>query len=490
VSTPVSRTTVRMALLAVAAWLALALLLGRNADDARTLALLLIALPLPIWCCIRRDGGEGAARIDLFQPGSVLACLFYFYFVVPAFHVWYDLDYQSAWLDPTWPPAPLFQFTLLLCLLSLVAFGFGYRLTLPRARPRAISAVSERLRTEWPLSGTLAAVALLVIGVPFRLYHLALFGGLNRDVLRFLSPTYQAESGITVGGVVTFLESFFDWGALLLALRALITGKQRLLSLVVLGAAFMLAYLESGKRSAILPFLLFPAVWLHYLKRRITLGKGLLYLGVATVLMTILLFMRSIGPLLAIRGITPADVPTDITAAPARFYLNSPELAVFDMTVLAVADREPLLREIGGVFRGGLEYNLAPAAYIIPRVLWPGKPAFQDLGQVFFQHAVGGREDVGFSVGIVGGLYLFGGVVGVLFGMVAVGVVFRLAYEWLRPWSGDLRRVFLYGIALWMAFHFLRFGTLGSPIMYFWQFELPGVIAALVALKVRPSTAA
>jgi hypothetical protein len=67
--------------------------------------------------------------------------------------------------------------------------------------------------------------------------------------------------------------------------------------------------------------------------------------------------------------------------------------------------------------------------------------------------------------------------------MGAIGALFRLAYEWVRPWSREPHRLLLYAIFLWMAFLFLRFGTLGFTLLYLIQFELPGVIVALLVLN-------
>ncbi len=480
----------RLAAVALLAWAGVTIALGSSAsdvDDTWTVVLLAMSVALPIWCCFRRTDADWSSEVDLLQPGTVVACLFYFYVLIPAFHVWHDLAYQSDWMDRTWPAARLYHFTLVLCLLSLVAFRVGYRNSSRRYLNAPAPSSTSPPVPQWPRTGTAVALTMLAIGLPFRLHHLAAFGGPSRDVLLFLSPNYVAESGVEVGGVSTFFEGFFDWGALLLFLRGIMTYKHRALSFVVLGIAAVFAYLLSGKRSAILPFFVFPLTWIHYTRRRVTIKRGLVYLVAAFALVTLLLFVRTVGPILAVKRFALSDVPASIALQPARFYINSPELAVFDMTMLAVQDRSSLLHEIGGRFWGGLQYNFAPAAYIIPRFLWPGKPAFRDLGQVFFQHAVdiSGRQDVGFTIGIVSGLYIFGGVIGVLVGMVVIGALLRLTHEWLKPWNRDLQRVVLYGIVLWMIFHFLRFGTIGYTLIYFSQFELPGVLASTFALRAR-----
>jgi len=245
---------------------------------------------------------------------------------------------------------------------------------------------------------------------------------------------------------------------------------------VLTGVAVVLVYILTGKRSAVMPFLFFPLVWYHYLRRPITFRRGLVYLGGGLLLMAALLFMRTLGPVFATGGIFTGDA-VSIATQPARFYLNSAELSVFDMTMMAIRDRAPILHAIGGPVWGGLANNLAPILYIIPRFLWPTKPVFTDVGIVFYDRAIGDVAVQGFAVGIVGGLYLFGGVVGVVLGMFMVGVFFRWAYDSLRPWLQKPWQVLLYSIFLWVAFLFLRFGTLGSTMLFFIQFELVGVLA-------------
>lgn len=463
---------------------------GWEPQHALTLGLLGAAVCLPVWCCFRRTPRHLAGP-DFFEPGMLLALFFYLYVVIPGFYVWSSLDYRSHWIDPQWPRERLFHATLAISLLGLVAFRIGYRSNLHALQLAELRSTLSSRAARWSPIAPAAIIVMLAVGLAFKLQHLAAIGGLSPNALLFLSPTYTSESAVRISGIAALLESFFDWGALLLLLRAVVTGRQVALSVVMTFIALGLAFLLSGKRSAVLPFLLFPLVWYHYLRHRLSFGRGLILITSGGLLMAALLLMRILGPHIVRGGLSGNEHIAELLLRPLQFYLDTPELAIFDMTMLAIQDRGPLLHEIGGPFWGGLQYNLSSVAYLIPRFLWPAKPVFSDLGQVFYQWSVGGSADVGFSVGIVGGLYLFGGVIGLLLGMFLVGIAFQWAYRILQPWNRDPVQVFLYGIFFWMAFQFLRFGTLGFTILFFIQFQLVGVLAALILFnRNRPGSAA
>ena len=164
-----------------------------------------------------------------------------------------------------------------------------------------------------------------------------------------------------------------------------------------------------------------------------------------------------------------------MSTTPLAFYFNSPELAIFDMTELAVQDRERLLHAAGGP-ASVVEYNFGPLLYVVPRAVWHDKPTFIDLGQVFYQAIVSGNPNVGFSVGILGGFFLYGGVVAVIVGMFGIGVAFRALYNGRKRRLRDPASVFIYGTVFWMCFQYLRFGTLGFTLLLFLQTQVPGVV--------------
>src|SRR5437773_3223573 len=120
------------------------------------------ALVLPIWCCFLRSTSAETSGLDLFQPGTIVALFYYLYVVIPAFHVWHDLGYHSDWTDPTWPARRLFQLTMAVSLLGLIAFGVGYHANTSSSLTRRDQWFTRAPAT-WPPAATPLALAMLVM---------------------------------------------------------------------------------------------------------------------------------------------------------------------------------------------------------------------------------------------------------------------------------------------------------------------------------------
>ncbi len=463
-----------VALLAACLLAGLVVGLGRGPSGAAILStvLLLLMLVLVRFCCFLPGEASMTGRLDLFQPGAAMAIFYVVYLALPAWHQYANLDFVSNWTHRQVPPEPLVIATFAVALLGLAAFGAGYR-AWPRSTPALPALTSVEPETLARRLGPVIAL-FLIVGALFKIAHVHAVGGVSGLFLN-LSPTLREALEERFGGIPYFLSTLFDWGALLLLFRAFLLRRGRRLAVGVAIVAAALAFLLSGKRSAVLPFLLFPLVWYHYLRRPITIAQGAWLFAAGAALASTLLFARILGPRVFEGGLASVKGVTEVSASPVTFYLNSPELAIFDMTELVLQDRDRLQQAAGGAVGGAVKYNLLPILYVVPRSVWPDKPTFTDLGQVLYQSIIGGEQNVGFSVGILGGFYLFGGIVGLIVGMAAAGAAFRWAYERRRRLVHDPASVFAYAILFWLCFQYVRFGTLGFTILFFLQTQAVGL---------------
>jgi hypothetical protein len=278
-----------------------------------------------------------------------------------------------------------------------------------------------------------------------------------------------------------FFTSFLAWGALLLFYNCLISKKNQVVGFVFVLLVFIAQYvIAGGKRSYIAPLLIFPIMWHHYLRRPISIRRGLFYLGGGFFLMAILLLFRIVVPLTIAGGSRYEIAVGSILQKPINFYFNTPELAMFDMIMLCIRSQEEILAAGGGWVNEFFDYNIFPGLYFIPRLLWVDKPVFHDIGQLVFSSFIGPETHVGFAIGIFGVLYLFGGILGIFVGMVFLGIICKSLYYRFRPFEMNPRVIFGYSLFIWILFMFLRFGTIGFTVLFVTQKLFIGVIIGIM----------
>jgi len=90
--------------------------------------------------------------------------------------------------------------------------------------------------------------------------------------------------------------------------------------------------------------------------------------------------------------------------------------------------------------------------------------------------STGSSEPIGIAVTVFGVFYLYGHIPGVMIGMFVIGLVFRWAYFYFHPWSSSGSKLFLYPVAFWVAFQYLRFGNLGFTWLLFLQSQVIGIL--------------
>ncbi len=446
-----------------------------DAQEELTLILFIVSLILPFTCCFCKPNRPTIAGYDFFQPGTTVALLYYSSIVIPGFHVWYDLNYYTNWIYVGRNPE-LVNYAFFVGIVGIVSFGLGYKSNLGLTNLVGMRVVRGCATAElYGKSAMIVIIVLFVLGIVLKVNYFFKLGGTLYDILLQFSPTARAESEINISGIEVLVGTFFDWSILFLSFKYVYEKKKALvifLSLIAMSFNFFF----SAKRSYITPFILYPLIWYHYLAQPINFRRGIVYTLAGAVLMGSLIFARVLVPLIVRGGVNSVVVTDAIKQDPFSFYLNSAEFASFEMLMFGIEDRDMMLKSVGGSLRGALKYNFSTLSYFVPRILWHGKPVYTDMSQIFYRRAIGDRLDIGFAVTIFGTLYLFGHLVGVVVGMFIFGIVLRRIYYLFLSRKGDPFNVFFYSIFFWMSFHFLRFGTLGFTLLFFFQTQIMGVI--------------
>lgn len=447
-----------------------------------TLTLAVIFLCVGVSACFP-EVLHGRREVDIFAPPLMVVVFALVYVLFPAVYLALAEDYYSYYLPGR--QAQTVQIALLVGVVGIYFFGFGYHLK-NYSRFRMGEKNSSTLQNNKAVRFLLNwAFPLILMGLIFKIIHLVSIESSFAGLVAQLSPSARREEGHEISQAVLMLGSMADWGVLLLVFRYLLlptnrrTNTQAVLLMLLVCAFAGATYLITGKRSFIFPFFILPFVWYHYVVRPISIRSGVfMFLGVFVLLIG-LLFVRIVGPLY-VQSLSPADFIGENSSDVMAFYLQTGEFSPFDMIMGAIVDRERLLLMSGGIAEGIFKYNFGTIIFFVPRAIWPTKPLYEDLSHVFSYWATGAAESVGIAPTVFGAFYLFGHFAGLAVGMVVVGLVFRGVYEKLISRRRSVFDVFLYGIFIWLAFQYLRFGMLGFLFLLFIQTQLIGVVIALL----------
>jgi len=462
-------------------------ILPREAQRGMTVILLILSVLFAFLWCWPATSRYCSNKTDFFHPSFLFVGFYIVYFVFSGALISFLHDYRSNWVhlgsDPEFTVNTIYIFGII----SVAAFGFGLRakVLFPGKKIKGLLYHPDLFRNK---EAKYVIAFFFLIGGALTLYHLSLFGPISIDFLRYLSPSAQLELEFGWNNVLTMFESMLEWGALFalffffLNHRSIHLGHKRgklfllIILFLVIGA---LAYTIAGKRSSVIPLLLLPLIWRHYLIKNLKIFNVFIYSWLIIAVVALLLMVRIIVPLV----VQDIDVGNSIGGSIGEiteFYMDSPELATFDMVVASFLQRESLLTEMGGALRAFYKYNVETIFLsFVPPGIWVEKPTYEDPGHIFFQILTGSNSNVGFAVTVWGTSFLFLHVLGIVLGMFILGWVFKGIYQLLRPWEGRPFDVFYYAIFYLMAFQFLRFGSLGFTFIYFVTSMLTGIIAAL-----------
>lgn len=465
------------------------LLFPEESQASLTTPIVIFSIIFTISWCVPLAYNSSEKRIDIFHPSILFVLIYFFIFIGSGVWLWLFHDYHSIWVSLGDKPASIVNFVFVFGIISVFSFGLGMRVKTARSGQSFIRKSTTTLLYKKGDFLTLIFV-FMVIGGGARLYHLSLFGSLSTDLLRYLSPSASRALGINISQFIVILESMLDWSALLaifyFVLRYKETGKvdKFCVLLIFIVAIALTNFMVSAKRSGVIPFFLFTFIWYHYLVKRISPYRAAVLFSAGMIIIFGLLMGRIVLPLLTQDLVASDYVGTNLVEV-LTFYMDTGEWATFDMIAGSVSHREELLASVGGPIWGFIKYSFSTIVIIIPRAIWPGKPVYEDLSHVYYQELIGKGAGIGFVPTIWGSTYLLFDLLGLIVVSFVLGWLFKLIYRFMHPTKGAPFDIFLYSIAYWMMFHFLRFGSLGFVIIMFFQSMFVGTFAAIYIWRRR-----
>jgi hypothetical protein len=365
-------------------------------------------------------------RFDIFEPLVVInLALLVMYVGRPAGMLWQG----QTFFFKTYNITARFGEAVAVALLGVVAVQVGY--ALPNA---------ARLATRLPSLGrsfnskATVRLALALAATAFILYgaFLTRAGGLPvfQDLLsgRFVyQDAYYRDSSAYLYSAPLLL-----WPASLLLVAVGLSEKRPgyvWLAILLLAPLALLAG-GQGSRIVLLPLLAAPAIYFY-------LSRGRRPGPIALILVTYLVFTVGIGYFRDVRAPSAygvnrsAELKQSVTNPSREFnalILQGRDNDMFESFALeleAVPERLKI---------SPLEFAVRTAAKPIPSVLWHSKPVAREeqLTTALFPEE---RVRASSSAGVLGSFYLAGGLPGVALGMMALGLAFRLPWEYAKRYA-------------------------------------------------------
>lgn len=378
---------------------------------------------------------------------------------------------------------------LLLCLFSFLTFVFSYRLFFRLQKRRSNRHIIEL--PELSSSGYVIALAILAVGLGMKLEVLRNIGGVDSALLR-LSGGIKASLGLGRLDAFTimllYLSTMADAAACWLSLEAMRKhrGTLAFLTLATLATIVVLfTFALTGKRL----FLLVPGfsivIGYSVYIRRIRISTLPVFF--------VVIFALGMGSLFS-RVFVPANlsyVNIDLQSVHwaqgslLRFYLYSLEFSYFEMLTLIVFDSHGILDFLGGYWTALYRANLEPFLYVVPRAVWPGKPAlFMDVSHGITLALEGGgmtNETGGINSTLIGTSWAFGGIVGVVIGMLLLSWVAARSDNFLRlGHKVSSFDIIVFANMVVIVFHLFRQGTIGWVFLIFVTSQFSFIFATAV----------
>ena len=193
--------------------------------------------------------------------------------------------------------------------------------------------------------------------------------------------------------------------------------------------AFFAIY--SSSRTNLLALIIVNLIMIHHLIRKFKLTNLVVIFAAVILLSSAIVGIRNTR-----NDVYNALLESIQVTKTLQSIVSSRDLA--DITTVAHIVR--YVEDTGDLRLGKTFINLLTR--FIPRSLWPDKPlnVGVEVSDLFYDDALGRRNDTGVPPSIIAELFWNFHIVGVIFGMLIFGIVIRTNYEYLRrtpvnPWT-------------------------------------------------------
>lgn len=408
-------------------------------------------------------------RLDVFEPLAIANLALFVMYVArpgailtmdgPAMFKGYDISHNL-------------REALVLALVAVFALQVGYALPWAARLARRLSPVGG----EWAVDTTVAyAIGMMITGAVLFGLFLQQAGGLG--VLFELAAGRSSTQESYFRGSSAYLYSAPQllWPASLLLVALAIGTRRRMLLVPAAPALLALALFSSGRGSRItlLPLLLSPAVYWYLARRRRPGWLALTIAGYLVFTVGIAYFRETRVQENEVSKLAELEKSiTDPSFELRELVLKGTDNDMFESLTAATL-------VVGEQIRPDpFDFAKRIVAKPIPSVIWHGKPVDPDehLNDVLFPNE---RVRASSGTGLVGSWFVGGGIFGVAVGMVLLGFLLRLPWEYLLRFPGSSAAQLVLTMTLMFIPMLLR-GGISDTIAR----ALFGIVPILIALKV------
>lgn len=453
--------------------------------------LFLIALIALGRCQSDRHGNR-----HLISANGIFLITFILYFIFPALNpiltggiFYWAASYSSKTLV-----------LIVMCSLvwALLVYILGYELN-SRPLKSTINKIQPSHKTQTNRHTINIALFMILAGVAMKIMAIMLGGGVDETIIRMskgVSETNNITAASTIVGQLRNFSGLSEAGVAYLLLESLRTRRYRLLTISLFVLVVGFAMISTGKRLYVLwPILIAIAGFACYIKI-LSPGHLILLLPLGLFFGFLTLMFRIYMPLYFAGDLSNFDI-SDVPWANDSiwlFYFNSLEFSFFELTAAAFIDHEAIDRILGGPLLAFYRPHIEPILYIIPRVIWAGKPEnlvdiSHAMSAIIFNNDIT-LSSFGIATGLTGTSYILGGIIGFTLAFFFLGLMCRridkiyISNRYSGETVSPMRIVWL---AFWLmiVFHLFRQGTIGWVFMITIVQQL-GILIGFAAISILP----